>query len=291
MQSQHLRRKRVFSKSIFYVMIIFVLMLILAPYLWMVASSLKPAGDVMKIDIEWIPKKVTMEHYRWAFGIQAEEGAATLNLGIYIRNTLIVVGGSCGIVIVAALLGGYSLARFKFVWRDTIALGLLLTQFFPMILMLIPWYILMSQLRLVDSLSGLILTMSAIMVPFSTWMMRGFILTVPPELEECAMIDGCGRVGAFFRITVPLTLSGVIAVALYICVMIWNEYLIPLVLCHTPKTKTISVAIGELIVFQGQMNWGGIMAAGVVTSMFPIIIFIFIQRYLIAGMTVGAVKG
>jgi len=296
LQTYHLKWKREFlAKSIFYGLIIIALLWVVVPFLWLVVSSLKPASDIMRTEIRWIPKRITIDNYLWTFGIEKagtpSAHGQTLNILVYLRNTLIIVLVTCVISIMFSLLGGYSLARFRFVGRTSIALSLLATQFFPVILILIPWYILMGKFHLIDSLWGLILTFSAVTVPFSTWMMRGFISTISPDLEECAMTDGCGRIGAFFRITVPLTLPGLVAVMLWICVIVWNAFLIPLVLCNTPRTKTVSVALSELIVFHGPANWGGIMAASVITSLFPMIIFMFIQKYMIGGMTVGAVKG
>jgi len=230
----------------------------------------------------------------WVFGIQ-EKGVAraaeTVGLGIYYRNTLIISLGASIVVAFLSTLGGYALARFRFPGRKSIALFLLATTFFPVILFLIPWYALMKRLYLLDTYPGLILSFTAMCMPFSTWMMKGFIASIPPSLEECAMVDGCGRVEAFFRVTVPLIYSGVVAVMLYTIVMSWNDYLVPLILCNTVNTKTIAIGLTELLTFYGKTNWGGLMAASVITALPVVIIFVFLQRQLVTGMTAGAVKG
>lgn len=281
-------------KICWYVVIAVFLVGILAPFVWMASTSLKPESDIMELEARWIPKRFTLNHYRWVFGIQKKgvaRAAETVGLGIYFRNTIIVSLGAGMAVAIISTLAGYALARFRFPARKGIALFLLSTTFFPAVLLLIPWYVLLNRLRLLDSLAGLILSFTAVCMPFSVWMMKGFIASIPPAMEECAMTDGCGRVGAFLRVTLPLTASGIVAVMLYTIVMSWNDFLIPLVVASSPKSKTIAIGLTELLTFYGKTNWGGLMAGSVITALPVVIIFVLLQRQLVSGMTAGAVKG
>lgn len=280
--------------SLTYITLVVCLLFVLIPFAWTVVSSLKLESDILETEVRWIPKTVTFEHYKWVIGMRTErvtETAKTLGLLIAYRNTGIATVGTALLTVISAILGGYALSRFNFRGRIPISILVLSTALFPLVLMMVPWYLILKKLHLIDNLFGLVLTLSAFVTPFSVWMMKGFIGTIPPELEECAMIDGCTKVGAFMRVTLPLITSGVVAVVMYTVVMTWNAYLLPLIVCGSTNTKPISIILMELFSFYGRTYWGGLMAATVVTCLPVVVLFVFLQKQFVSGMTAGAVKG
>lgn len=289
-----MRPKRVVMVFVSYCVLGICLLFVLIPFAWTIACSLKVETDILETSVRWIPKTPTLEHYKWVIGMKTPRITGTektLGLLVAYRNTAIATLGAVALTVITSTLGGYALSRFEFRGRSTIGIMILSTALFPLVLMLLPWYLILLKLRLLDTILGLILTLGALLTPFSVWMMKGFVASIPPELEECAMIDGCTKVGAFARVTIPLIASGVLAVVMYTVVMTWNAYLLPLVVTGSTDTKPVAIAIMELFGFYGRTYWGGLMAATVVTCLPVVVLFIFLQRHFVSGMTAGAVKG
>ncbi len=260
----------------------------------MVSSSFKAEKEMLSLELKWIPDNPTVEHYLWALGMKKDSatGLATVSPGltIFFRNSIIVSVLTCVLVLVVSLPAGFSLSRFIFKGRRLLSLFLLSTTFFPLILMLVPIYITLSNLKLIDTYLGLVLVLGAGATPFCVWMMKGFVDSIPYEVEESAMIDGCTRVGAFVRITVPLIMPGIVATVAYTFMFTWGAYMEPLIICSSNKSKQLSIALTELIGFYGQTNWGGLMAGSTLAALPIIVIFMLCQRWLVQGMAAGAVK-
>ena len=167
---------------------------------------------------------------------------------------------------------------------------LLVLQMFPAVMLLVPYYKMLTAYRLVDTLPGLILPNIAFTMPFCTWMMMGYFNTIPSELEQAAMIDGCNKYQSFFRVICPLTMPGVAATAIYSFIQVWNEYMFSQTLMKTETSKTLTVGIAQMV-GEYRTLWNDMMAASVLTSLPLIIVFIFMQKYFISTLTAGAVKG
>jgi ABC-type glycerol-3-phosphate transport system permease component len=266
---------------------------ILFPYVWMISTSFKNEVEIMSNTFTWIPKKIVLKNYLWILGIQAEGVSSTgqsVGLLRYLANSAVLSLGTVVPVAFISTLAGYSISRYRFKGRKIISMLILSTTFFPVVLFLIPWYQLLSIMHLIDNLIGLILTFTALCMPFSLWMMKGYIDTIPAAIEECALVDGCNRLQAFCFVSVPLLGPGLVSVMAYTVVSCWNDFLIPAILTSTMKTKTISVGLTEMLTYFGKTNWGGLMAGSVVTALPVALVFIVLQRQLISGMTAGSVK-
>lgn len=277
-----------------YVMLLICVAFVLAPFLWIFSTSLKPEREIMSVSPQWIPQNPTLEHYEWVTGIAGLRGEVqtgrTGGLVPYFINSGILSLGSCLFVLLLSIMGGFALSRFRFVGRKSIGIFLLSTTFFPLILMFIPIYTLFQTLGLIDTYFGLIWLITAATVPFCIWMMKSFIDSVPAALEECAMVDGASMIGAFMRVTLPLLAPGMVAVVAYTFMYSWGAYMIPLIFSNSQSTKPISIALAEMLGFYGQTNYGGLMAGAILSSIPIVVVFMFAQRWLIQGMTAGAVK-
>jgi multiple sugar transport system permease protein/raffinose/stachyose/melibiose transport system permease protein len=255
--------------------------IVLIPVLWMLSTSFKIESETITIPPKWIPDTPTLESY-WR--LLNEYPFIT-----YFKNSIIIVAGAVVLSVSLSCLVGYGITRFKFKGKTQFMTFLLVTQMFPSIMLLIPYFKVLDQYGLKDSLLGIILVYLSFTIPFSSWMMVGFYRTIPLELDEAAIIDGCSRWKAFYKIILPLTLPAVSSVAIYALITSWNEYMFAQVLIISPELKTIPLGIAELNGFY-KILWNDLMAASVIASIPLIILFIFLQKYFISGLTAGAVK-
>jgi ABC-type glycerol-3-phosphate transport system permease component len=254
----------------------------LGPILWGLATSFKPTTVINAYPPVWIPSPVTTEHYlRVIFGS---------NMLLYYRNSIIVFAGTVLISILVASHAAYASDRFEFRGKNAMLLGILCTMMIPSIAILVPLYMLVSSVGLNDTLLAMILIYSASLVPTCLWIMRGFFAAVPKSLDEAAMIDGCSRFQVFYRIVLPLTWPGISAVALVVFRFTWNEYIIATTISASDGTRTIPVGLYYFIAAFG-IEWGVLMAAVMLALVPAVILFIFMQRKFVDGMTSGAVKG
>jgi multiple sugar transport system permease protein len=260
---------------------------ILAPFLWLVYSSLVGSGDLLARPLRWWPSQVTFGRYREIFS--ADRGAAALFRDAML-NSFLVATGTVAVSLVVGILGGYALARLRFPLRRTTLMAFLVTYMLPPITLIIPLYLLMSRFGLLDTKTGLIIVYCSLATPFTLWTMSNFFGTLPVELEEAARVDGCSRLGALWRIILPLSRPGIVATALFGFLLCWDEFLYSLIFTSTSAAKTIPVAIAE---FTGRnaVDFGLIAAGGVLASLPPVLITMVFQRYLLDGLSSGAVKG
>jgi|tagenome__1003787_1003787.scaffolds.fasta_scaffold20849139_2 multiple sugar transport system permease protein len=260
---------------------------ILAPFLWLVYSSLVGSGDLLARPLHWWPSQVTLGRYREIFS--AEKGAAALFRDAML-NSFLVATGTVAVSLVVGILGGYALARLRFPLRRTTLMAFLVTYMLPPITLIIPLYLLMSRFGLLDTKTGLIIVYCSLATPFTLWTMSNFFGTLPVELEEAARVDGCSRLGALWRIILPLSRPGIVATALFAFLLCWDEFLYSLIFTSTSVAKTIPVAIAE---FTGRnaVDFGLIAAGGVLAALPPVLITMVFQRYLLDGLSSGAVKG
>jgi len=262
-----------------------VLIFTLGPFAWLVVSSFKPAEEIFRQIPTWYSENFTLANYRWALG---PLGA---NIGRFLSNAFAASAGTALLSLLFAAIGGYSLARYQFPGYKAVSVVLLLAQMFQGPLIMVPWYKMAAALGILNTKLVLALIYGTTTIPVSVWLMSGFYRHVPRTLEEAALVDGCSRLGALWRIIVPSAAPGLVATTLFAFVTAWNDYQYALILTSSDKAKTIQVGISELVGFMGMSNWGGIMASGVLATIPIIFIFAYIQKYLIEGLTAGAVKG
>lgn len=258
------------------------LLITVFPLYWIVVTSLKPTSEIFQVPLRYLPGSATLDHYRELFSFAS--------FGTYLGNSLIVSLVSAAVVTATGVLGGYVLARFHFPGRGALMLAYLVTQMIPLFIALGPLYLMMSDLGLLNRLSGLMLVYVAMLVPFSTIIMRGFYERVPAALEEAAMVDGCSRLTAMFRVVVPVMLPGIAATFIFGFVQVWNELFLAIAFIDSEETKTIPVAMNSFIT-QYDIDWGPMAAATVVSVIPTLVLFAFARRYIVEGLTSGAVKG
>ena len=256
----------------------------LAPVYWMLTISLKSEVDQFAVPPRWLLFNPTLEHYYDAF--------VSRSFGQYLITSAIVSIVSTACALTLGTLAAYSLARFRlpFNMDRKLSLWILSTRMFPAIVTAVPLFLMMRDLRLLNTRLSLIVVYTAFNLPFVVWMMRGFFVELPRDLEEAALVDGDSRLGALVRIVLPLVAPGLAATAVFCLIVSWNEFLFALILTQTDAAMTLPVGIAGRVT-QYEIKWGVMSAAGVV-AMVPILLFaLAVQRYLVRGLSLGAVKG
>ncbi|MCC7021900.1 MAG: carbohydrate ABC transporter permease [Thermomicrobiales bacterium] len=256
--------------------------LIIAPFLWMISTSLKEPAEVVLREPTIIPRTFAVQNYVDAFN----RG----NFGRYFVNSVVVSLAVTLISLAIATLSGYAFARYQLRGGKAILLGILATQMFPAILLAIPLYILIRNLGLLNSLLGLILVYTSFALPFCVWMLRNYFLTIPKELEESAMVDGATRLRALRSVVLPVAMPGIAATGIFSFILSWNEFLYANTFISSADRRTLPVGLQSLI-GEFTTDWGLLMAGAVITTMPIVVIFFFVQRRLTQGLAAGAVKG
>ena len=276
------RRRRWLGALGLYVLLIALVVPAVFPFYWMAISSIKPEAELFAVNPTLAPGTFSAEFYtRLLVGTPFWR---------YFLNSLIVAGLTMALVCVVAVFAAYALARFRFAGREPFALSLLIGQMFPSVLLAIPLFVIMSQLGLLDSYVALVIAYLTFALPFTTWMLRGYFMTVPEDLEEAAMIDGCSRMGAMARITLPLAAPGIAATAILGFMLAWNDYLFAAILLNQEELKTLPIGLSGYI-SPWKIDYGVLMSGSVMATIPVVLFFILVQRYIIAGLTAGAVKG
>lgn len=256
--------------------------LILFPFYWTLVTSLTSESAVIKTPIQYFPHNPTINNFLdvWGDGHYQQ----------YYANSLITSFSTVAIVIFCAILGGYALSRFHFRGKKSVLIALLLTQMLPSIVLVVPLFQIFMSLGLINTHISLILTYTATQLAFCLIMMSGFFNGLPPQLEEAAMMDGCTLIGAVWRVVLPAALPGVIATGAYAFVGAWNDFFYALNFLNDAKLFTISVGLNQL---KGEFTVQyGHLAAGAIISLVPVLLlFSYVQKYLVSGLSAGAVKG
>ncbi|MFE3651771.1 carbohydrate ABC transporter permease [Streptomyces sp. NPDC059152] len=252
------------------------------PLYWMLLTAFRPATEIHADPPHLWPDHLTLEHFRRALG--------TPTFWANVRSSVLIGAGTVLVSLLIGVLAAFALARFSFAGRKALVLVILGVQMVPLAGLIIPLYLLLSDAGLTDSLPGVILTYLVFMLPFTVWLLRGFIAAVPVELEEAAMTDGCTRLGAFRRVVLPLLAPGLVATSIYALVQAWNEYVLAYVLLSSNDKQTLSI---WLVSFQTSFgtDYGALMAGATLTALPVAVFFAFVQRRIGTGLTTGAVKG
>ncbi|HKO86690.1 MAG TPA: carbohydrate ABC transporter permease [Actinomycetota bacterium] len=261
---------------------VLVLLVTVFPIYWMVATGFKRGVDILSFEPRWLPIPGTLENYRAAIGKPhfLED----------IRNSVIVVTVTVLVSLALAFLAALAAARYRFSGRALLIIMLIVIQMVPLEALIIPIYLTLDRAGQTDRLAGIIVTYLTFVLPFSIWTLRGFIVNIPEELEEAAMVDGCTRAGAFRRILFPLVAPGLVATAVFSFILVWNDYLIAYVLLRSPEKQTLGIWLASFTTNHGT-EWGAVMAGSTLFAIPAVLFFLLVQRRVVSGLTAGAVKG
>jgi N,N'-diacetylchitobiose transport system permease protein len=252
------------------------------PVYWMVSTAFKPAGDILTFSPKLFPTSATLENFTDAIHRPYFWQVA--------KNSLIVVAAVTALSLVLAFLAALALAKFRFYGRTGFIILMIAVQTVPLNALIIPLYILLSRANQADKLTGVIVTYLTFVLPFCVWMLRGFILGIPRDLEEAAMVDGSTRFGAFFRILLPLVAPGLVATSIFAFIQVWNEFIIAYIVLSSPEKQTLTVWLAQFTSLRGT-QWGPLMAGATLTAIPVVIFFVAVHRRIAFGLTAGAVRG
>jgi multiple sugar transport system permease protein len=261
----------------------------LAPFLWLIISSFSYKIDLLSIPLQWIPRRITFENYQQLFSYK---GGLNVNAALFTKstmNSMIIAFATTLVAMLLGVLAAYALARVKFRGSNIYMGTMMGAQMIPPIAIVIPLYVILRNLDIYDTHLGLILVYLSFVLPLVIWLMRSYFATIPSELEDAARIDGCTRLQALVKIVLPLSGPGLVSVLIFAFIASWNEYLYAFIYTNV-DAKTLPVLIGEFSTKLG-LEYLKIAAAGVIASLPPIILALIFQKYLIKGLTAGAVKG
>ena len=275
------RRSRSASLRLYLLLGVY-LLVVTFPFYYMGLTSLRTPRDVYNRDAMLTPANLTLVNY--------QNVLSNTRMTLWLRNSVTVALASTSISVIIGILAGYSLARLRFLGSQTLARSVLFMYLLPSSLLFIPMFLVISNLGLTNTLWALIISYQTFNVPFCTWLLLGYFRTMPVELEDAALIDGCTRMGVLQRIVLPLAAPGIITAFIFGFTNSWNEFLFAAVMAQRTELRTIPIG---LYTFQvgDVLLWGQLMAAALIATVPVVILFMFVQRYVVQGLTVGAVKG
>lgn len=253
------------------------------PVFWMVSSAFKPDEELNGATPTWFSLHPTISHFRDA-----------INRPFFwdgVKNSLVVVSVTVALSMVLAFLAAIALAKFRFTGRKAFIVLIIGIQMLPQAGLIIPLYVVLARYHQVNALSGVIVTYMTFVLPFSVWTLRGFLLGIPKELEEAAMVDGSSRVGSFCRILLPLVAPGLVATSIFAFITTWNEYIFARVLLNDQSKQTATVWLSYFTGTSRNTDWGGLMAGSTLIAIPVIVFFLIVQRKIGFGLTAGAVRG
>lgn len=251
------------------------------PILWMILTSLKPVNEIVTIPVKYLPEHWTLDNYTKLW--------KATQFPIYFKNSMIVSSLCAFFTALVSIFAGYALSRFSFKGKRITFLIFLSTQMIPIVVIIIPLFIMFSKLNLLDTLTGLVVIYTVLNIPFCTMLIKGFFERIPISLEESAMIDGCSRAEALIKIIIPIMLPGIVATFVFAFIGAWNDLFFSIMFVNTESIKTIPVGINTFI-GKYEIDWGAMSAATVLALIPVFVMFGAIQKYLVNGLTSGAVK-
>ena len=277
-----MKRRKIIRHSAAYLALGVLIIIALFPYFWMITCAIRDQNEIFISPPKLWSSNVSLDSF--------ERILTETKLPRYMLNSLITSLMATAMCIFCAIPAGYALARFQFKGKNTVTTGILLVKLLPQTATLIPLYIMLVNVRLINNSFGLAFTHLFIMVPYTIWMSRGFIKTIPFTVEEAALIDGCNKIQAIVKVVLPMISSGLFAVGLYAFMLSWEEFLFAYTFTGSEASKTITVGLSTLI-GEDTSDWGGIMAASIMMGL-PVLVFFFsVQDTFIKGLVGGAVKG
>jgi multiple sugar transport system permease protein len=277
-----MKKKIDFSRILTLYLPLFLLLLFaLFPYIWTILSSIKPESELFTRQIHYLPQSPTFQNYISLFKFT--------NFSKYLTNSIIVALFTVLVAITVSTLAAYSFARFSFPMKNILLLTVLITTMFPKILLIIPLFKIFAFLKMMNTYTALVLAHSTFAIPFSVWMLTGYLEMIPKQLDEAAWMDGCTKTQVLFKIILPIMAPGLAATIAYIFIQSWNDYLYAVMFTSDLTVRTLPVGL-KMFMGKFEINYGWLTAGGVVTSL-PIVLFFFlVQKHLVKGLTAGAVK-
>ena len=252
------------------------------PVFWMVSTAFKPDPEIVSFTPAWFSTDPTLQHFRDAIDRPFFWDA--------VKNSLVIVAAVVALSMVVAFLAAIALAKYRFTGNKLFVVLVIGILMLPQAGLVIPLYVVLAKYGLTNALMGVVLTHLVILLPFAVWTLRGFILGIPRELEEAAIVDGSSRLGAFFRILLPLVAPGLVATSVFVFITSWNEYIFANVILTDQGNQTLTVWLSYFYGTSRATDWGGLMAASTLTAIPVVIFFLIVQRKIAFGLTAGAVK-
>lgn len=278
-----MKKYNFFFSSVIHILIILFVVFLLFPLIWVLATSLKPTPEIYSGQPAILPRTFTLDHYRSVI-----EGQKVL---LSMLNSTIVGIVSTIIVIIIAIPSAYAMVRFKSAANNMMLGWILVSQIFPVILVMIPLYVILRTMGLTDTLTGLTLVYVIWSLPFVLWMMHGYLKGIPIELEEAAVVEGAGRLQVIFKVLMPLLMPAIGASALFSFISAWNEFFFAFVLMKSSSLATLQVELARYTGMEGQARTGPLAAASVISTLPSLLLFVFMRKWLTTGLVSGALKG
>ena len=275
-----MKKKRILVATLRGACIALLLVFSLAPVLWVASTAFKPDNEIYSLT--WIPSQPTMKHFQAVLGNE--------NMLRYFMNTAIVSVSATILSMLVATLGAYGFSRYRFPGSNSILGFIMFTRILPRVSIVIPFYMTLRQLRLLNTYPGLVLVYLMVVMPVTIWMLKGFFDGIPYEIEEAASIDGCSPLKMLWLVVLPICLPALASVGMYAFILSWNEFLFALIMTNDKTTRPISVGLAFYIDEMG-VHWGQLMAASALMSIPAMIVFSLSQNMLVKGLSAGAVKG
>ena len=271
-------------------LVLLALLFVYFPVAWLVISSISTRSELLSTPIHWIPQHPTFQNYINILLPTQGTSEVAKTFRITLGNSLLVASSVTLIALVFGSLASYALVRLRFPFRQSTMLGILGTRMIPEISLVIPLYLFATRVGLFNSPAILVITYLSFALPFAIWLMAAFFESIPVELEDAARIDGCNRLETLWRIIMPISSPGLVSTGLFVFLSAWDEFFFALILTSTVSAKTVPVAIAE---FTGRyvVDVGGMMTGGVLAAIPPVLLSLIFQRYIVSGLTAGAVKG
>lgn len=276
-----MKKKKLIRQSIIHILVALLLIFVLFPFAWMVSIALKTPEEQFRVPPTLLPSHFTLQNF-----LTLSQHPVFI---YFFLNSILIASTTTLLVVFVTIFCAYSFSRLKFPGRTSLLSIIILTQLFPLAAIIVPIYIIMSRVGLINTHFSLIIAYLSFTVPISVWLLRGFIQGIPPELEEAAMVDGCGRLQAFIKIILPLSRPGIAATAAYIFFVSWQEFMFALTFITDEYKRTLTVGILDFV-GQYTTDWGSLMAASVCICLPVFVLFLILQKQLITGLTRGALK-
>lgn len=277
-------------KLVLTLLILPVLFFIFAPLLWLFFASLSTQVELFTVPPHWIPHHLTLTNYLDIFVPSLASSSVPRTFAVSLLNSIKIASIVTFICIILGSPAAYALIRIPFKLNRTVQVGILATRMIPEVSLILPLFIIASSLKLINKPIVLIMVYMSFALPYAIWMMAAFFQTVPIELEDAARLDGCSRLGILFRIVMPISGPGLASTAMFVFLVAWDEFFYALIFTSTLASKTAPVAIAEFV-GRYSVNLTGMMAGGILAAIPPVLLALVFQRYIVSGMTAGAVKG
>ena len=283
-------RRSLLSRLALFLLTLPALAFVYFPILWLLSASFSTRAELLSVPIHWIPQHPTLKHYLDILAPGAASSEVSKTIGLTLINSLVVATAVTIVCLLLGSLAAYALVRVPFRHGQGLLVGILGTRMIPEISLVIPLFIIASSLRLIDTRAVLVITYLSFSLPFAIWLMAAFFQGVPMELEDAARIDGCTRLETLFRVVLPVSAPGLVSTALFVFLFAWDEFFFALIFTNSLAAKTAPVALAE---FVGRYvtDINAMMAGGILAALPPVILAVVFQRFIVSGLTAGAVKG